>query len=246
MTNTQGLTTSIRDRIILALDVSTLAEAINIVEETREFVGSYKVGLELFSNVGREILDRLRAMEVPVFFDGKFHDIPNTVAGAVRAITSAGVFMLNVHATGGATMLRIASRECKQVASDAGIPAPKLLGVTLLTSMDDRTLASDFGWHEEAKTLVLRLALLCQRCGLDGVVASPQESALVREACGPDFLIVTPGIRPAWADSGDQLRVMTPKEAIANGSDYIVVGRPVTQAQEKQEAAKRLLAELET
>jgi orotidine-5'-phosphate decarboxylase len=225
--------------------VTTIADAICIVEETRQYVGAYKVGLELFSNVGPKILDELKKAKVPVFFDGKFHDIPNTVAGAVRAITSLGVFMLNVHATGGAAMLTAAAEACQQAAADAGVATPKLLGVTVLTSIDDNTLRNDLGWNEEAKHLVTRLAILCQKCGLDGVVASANESQALRQACGPDFLIVTPGIRPSWSEALDQKRVTTPKEALINGSDYLVVGRPITHAKDRGEAAKRLLAELE-
>jgi len=234
-----------RERIIVPLDVMTIADALAIVEETRPYVGAYKVGLELFSNVGPQILDELKKLEVPVFFDGKFHDIPNTVSGAVRAITSVGVFMLNVHATGGAAMLTQAAETCKQTASECKLVAPKLLGVTILTSIDDNTLRNDLGWHEEAKNLVTRLAILCQKSGLDGVVASANEAQLIRHACGPEFLIVTPGIRPAWSEALDQKRVTTPKEALSNGSDYLVVGRPITHAKDRREAAKRLLAEIE-
>lgn len=234
-----------RERIIVPLDVMTIEEAIAIVDETREYVGAYKVGLELFSNVGPAVLDELQKKEVPVFFDGKFHDIPNTVSGAVKAITSLGVFMLNVHATGGAAMLTLAAETCKQTATECKLDAPILLGVTILTSIDDDILRNELGWNEEAKNLVARLALLCQKCGLDGVVASANESQAIRQACGPEFLIVTPGIRPAWSQTNDQKRVTTPKEALSNGSDYLVVGRPITHAKDRREAAKRLLAEIE-
>jgi orotidine-5'-phosphate decarboxylase len=234
-----------RERIIVPLDVMTVEHALAIVEETRPYVGVYKVGLELFSNVGPIILDELKKKNVPVFFDGKFHDIPNTVSGAVRAITSLGVFMLNVHAAGGAEMLKQAAETCKKTASECNLLPPKLLGVTILTSIDDNTLRNDLGWNEESKHLVTRLALLCKKCGLDGVVASANESQSIRQACGPNFLIVTPGIRPAWSQAQDQKRVTTPKEALSNGSDYLVVGRPITEAKDRGEAAKRLLTEIE-
>jgi orotidine-5'-phosphate decarboxylase len=236
---------STKERIIVPLDVTTTAEAMTIVEETRDYVGMYKVGWELFSCVGPDILIELIKVKVPVFFDGKFHDIPNTVSGAARAIASLGVQLMNVHAAGGAEMLKGAVEACKQGAAQANVPRPKLLGVTVLTSIDDNILRNELGWNEQAGDLVTRLAKLCQNCGLDGVVASPKESQILRRACGPDFLIVTPGIRPVWSQAQDQKRVTTPSEALKNGSDYIVVGRPITHAKNRREAAKRLLAEIE-
>jgi orotidine-5'-phosphate decarboxylase len=234
-----------KERVIVALDVDTVAEALKVVEQTRDSVGAFKVGLELFSSVGPSILDELKKLDVNVFFDGKFHDIPNTVSGAVRAIASRDVFILNVHATGGAAMLTAAKKSCVEAALQAGVEQPILIGVTLLTSMDSKTLKNDLGLNETPEAFVPRLAKLCLSCGLDGVVASAQETKLIREACGKDFVIVTPGIRPGWSEAGDQVRITTPRQAIENGSDYIVVGRPIVQAADRSDAAKRLLADIE-
>jgi orotidine-5'-phosphate decarboxylase len=234
-----------KSKIIIPLDFPTMAEALACVETLREHVGLFKVGLELFTSVGPKILDELKKLEVEVFLDLKFHDIPNTVAGAVRSTASHGVMMLNVHATGGGAMLKAAVDANKEAAAAARVRQPKLLAVTLLTSMDDGVLKNDLGWDEKAVELVPRLALLAKKVGVDGVVASAQESALIRKACGPDFLIVTPGIRPAWSETGDQSRITTPTQAMKSGSDYIVVGRPITQAKSPTDAAKRLIEEME-
>ena len=234
-----------KSKIIIPLDFPTMAEALACVETLRAHVGLFKVGMELFSSVGPKILDELKKLEVEVFLDLKFHDIPNTVSGAVRAISARGVMMLNVHATGGSAMLKAAVDGNREAATAAGVRQPKLLAVTLLTSMDDNVLKNDLGWDEKAVELVPRLALLAKKVGVDGVVASAQETTLIRKACGPDFLIVTPGIRPAWSETGDQSRITTPAQAMKSGSDYIVIGRPITQAKDPADAAKRVVEEME-
>jgi orotidine-5'-phosphate decarboxylase len=178
-----------------------------------------------------------------VFLDLKFHDIPNTVAGAVRTAASLGTFMLNVHAAGGAAMLRAAVEAARVGAASAGTARPLLVGVTVLTSLSDADLAQ-LGVNHEAMGQALRLARLTQDCGLDGVVCSAREIATIRAACGPAFTLVVPGIRPAWAAAGDQKRTMEPGEAARLGAHYLVIGRPITGAPDPAAALRRVLAEI--
>ena len=211
-------------RIIVALDFPTAAEAIAFSHRLNPQDCRLKVGKELFTAAGPALIETLSKQGFDIFLDLKFHDIPNTVAGACRAAVQLGVWMLNVHASGGRAMMEAAR---KAVGDGAG--RPLLIAVTLLTSMGAQEIA-EVGIVGDAAGAVRRLALLTQASGLDGVVCSAQESALLRAACGPDFKLVTPGIRPASASKDDQQRVMTPAAAIAAGSDYLVIGRPVTQA----------------
>ncbi|GAB4431344.1 MAG: orotidine-5'-phosphate decarboxylase [Chloroflexi bacterium OHK40] len=230
-----------RDRIFVALDVADLPAALTLVEQVRPYVGGFKVGLELCTTVGvPQVVEAIAAAGGAVFLDLKLHDIPNTVAGAVRAVCALGpaVRMLTLHTQGGAAMLRTS------VEAAAVAPArPRLLGVTVLTSIDAAVLAGELGVAEGLEAHVLRLARLALDSGLDGVVASPHEAATVRQACGPGPLIVTPGVRPAWAGVGDQRRVLGPAEALRTGADYLVIGRPITAAADPAAAAARLLAE---
>jgi orotidine-5'-phosphate decarboxylase len=220
-----------RRRLVLALDVPDLDAARALVERVRPHVGALKVGKELFTAAGPEAVTAWRGMDLPVFLDLKFHDIPNTVAGAVRAAGRLGAGWISLHTAGGAAMLQAASR-----ARDAmPEPRPRLLGVTVLTSLDD-PLAD----VEE----VVERALLAQRCGLDGAIASPQEAARLRRACGSDFLLVTPGVRPAGGEPGDQKRVATPADAVRDGADLLVVGRPITAARDPGAAAAALVQEI--
>jgi orotidine-5'-phosphate decarboxylase len=211
-------------RLIVALDFPTAAEAITFSRRVNPQDCRLKVGKELFTAAGPALIETLSKQGFDIFLDLKFHDIPNTVAGACRAAVQLGVWMLNVHASGGRAMME-AARE----AVGAGAGRPLLIAVTLLTSMGPQEIA-EVGIVGDAAGAVRRLALLTQSSGLDGVVCSAQESALLRAACGPGFKLVTPGIRPAASSKDDQQRVMTPAAAIAAGSDYLVIGRPVTQA----------------
>jgi orotidine-5'-phosphate decarboxylase len=181
---------------------------------------------------------------VPLFLDLKFHDIPNTVAGALRSAIHLRPAFVNVHASGGKAMLEAAVQAVAEGAEDAGVPRPQLLGVTVLTSLGEEDLCA-VGQSGPLADQVLRLARLAQSCGLDGVVCSPREIAAIKAACGPDFVLMVPGIRPGWAASGDQKRVMTPGEALAAGADYLVIGRPVTGAQDAAAAARQIVEEIE-
>lgn len=222
-----------KNKILVALDVPTLEAAVGLVRQLAPVVGGFKVGLELMTHVGApQIVDAVKDAGGMLFFDGKFHDIPNTVAGAIRGAVRPGVGMLNVHCLGGPQMMKAAKEAAIAAASEQKIPTPIVLGVTVLTSMDAAQLqAIGMSQVREARDvaiLVGYLALEAKKAGLDGVVASPQEAAMIRDLCGKDFVIVTPGVRPVWAATGDQKRVMTPRDAIDAGADYVVIGRPIT------------------
>jgi orotidine-5'-phosphate decarboxylase len=224
--------------IFAALDTPSPDKAVALAAELRPHVGGLKVGLEFISAAGPEGVKRIVALGLPVFADVKFHDIPNTVLGAVREIAKLGVSILNVHAAGGAAMMRAAAEAAK-----ATVPRPKVIGVTVLTSLDERNLAAT-GIAGSPLDQVVRLAKLAKASELDGVVCSPQEIAAVRAACGADFLIVTPGVRPAGSDMADQRRTMTPAEAMRAGADILVIGRPITGAPDPAEAARTIAEEL--
>jgi len=228
--------------IIVALDVAAKAPALALVERLDPARCRLKVGNELFTRLGPSVVRTLHKRGFEVFLDLKFHDIPNTVAAACAAAADLGVWMLNVHCTGGAAMIAAARARLDQLAGGRR-PAPRLIGVTVLTSLDADDLAA-VGCPGEPRERVLRLAELGRRAGLDGVVCSPQEAALVRRALGPGFLLVTPGVRPAGAAVGDQKRVMTPAQAIAAGADYLVIGRPITGAPDPAAALAAIEQEL--
>lgn len=211
-------------RVIVALDYADARDALALVGRLDPKQCRLKVGKELFTAAGPALIETLVQRGFAVFLDLKYHDIPNTVASACRAAAGLGVWMLNVHATGGRAMMQ-AARE----ALAAQRQPPMLIAVTLLTSMGESDLA-DMGMHGSPAEVVLRLARLAQGCGLDGVVCSALEAQMLKKACGPDFCLVTPGIRPAQAGQDDQKRIMTPQAAVANGADYLVIGRPITQA----------------
>lgn len=231
------------DRLIVALDFSDLSEAERMVKTLSPEVKLFKVGKELFTAAGPRAVEMIRSNGGGVFLDLKFHDIPNTVGAACEAAVRQNVMLLNVHASGGKAMLFQAVKSVHQTAEKMGCVPPILLGVTVLTSLTDADLL-DVGISRKLSTQVERLAELCQECGLDGVVASGQEIDLIRRVTGPDFRIVTPGVRPVWAAHGDQKRIVTPKEAVERGADYIVVGRPITQNADPRAAAKKVLEEI--
>ncbi len=233
-------------RIIVALDVDAPGKAIELVNTLKESVGAFKIGLELVNAAGIGIFEKIRqAGANRIFYDAKFHDIPNTVAGAARAATKLGVWMMNVHCSGGREMMEAAAQAARQEASSLGLEPPKIIGVTVLTSIDESTLCQELRIQGSLVDHVIHLARMAQDAGLDGVVASPQEIESIRAACGPNFLIVTPGIRPTGFEAGDQKRIMTPLEAIKRGADYIVVGRPITQAQNPRQVAQSIANELQ-
>jgi orotidine-5'-phosphate decarboxylase len=233
------------DRFIVALDVSSLEEAEKLLSKLSGTVKVFKIGKELFTSAGPEIVRRVHSQGGKVFLDLKFHDIPNTVAGACTAATKLGVFMLNVHASGGRKMMSMAADAVQKAASETGKSTPILLGVTVLTSMGAEDLA-EVGVSKNLQTQVQDLAKLSKQCGLGGVVASGQEIELIRNAVGNDFYIVTPGVRPAWAAAGDQKRIVTPKEAMDRGASFIVVGRPITHADNPKYAAEQILNEIKS
>ena len=227
-----------RDRLIVALDVGTAAEAQRIVGALGEAATAFKVGKQLFTAEGPQVVRDLVASGRRVFLDLKYHDIPNTAAAAIRAAAGLGVSMLSVHASGGTTMLRAAAE-----AARAARKPPLVLAVTVLTSLSDADL-QQIGVASRAVDQVLRLAALAQTAGCGGVVASPHEVRQLRQSLGAGFVIVTPGVRPAGADKGDQARVATPREAIAAGADYIVVGRPIIEAPDPASAARSIVEEM--
>lgn len=229
------------ERVIIALDVGSLDEAEKVVRATGERAVVYKIGSELFTRCGPSSVELLRKHGKEVFLDLKFHDIPNTVSRAVAAAAALGVKMLNVHAFGGAEMMRAAVEAARRAGGGEG---PKVLAVTVLTSIDESILGEDIGCRRGVEEQVVHLAKVAAGSGLDGVVASAREVAVIRQSVGSEFLIVTPGIRPRWAAKGDQRRVTTPAEALRAGADYIVVGRPVTASENPKEALERIIAEI--
>jgi len=223
-------------KVIIALDTQDEQKALDLVKLLKHRVSIFKVGLELFCSQGPNIVKKINGLGCKVFLDLKFHDIPNTVAGAARAAISTGAFMFNVHASGGREMMS----KVRETVDNAGISEkPIVLAVTVLTSLDEGDL-NDININKSPLDQVKTLALLTKETGLDGVVASPKEITAIREVVGQDFIIVTPGVRPAWAQVGDQKRIMTPAEALEAGADYIVVGRPVTAAPDPVEALDKL------
>jgi orotidine-5'-phosphate decarboxylase len=231
------------ERLFVALDVERLEEAESLLDRLTGVVGGCKIGSQLFTAAGPTAIERALKRGVRVFLDLKYHDIPNTVAGAVREATRLGVFMLNVHASGGLGMMRVAAEAAATAARDFAVPRPLVLGVTVLTSLDRRSLERDLGVPGTVEAHVLRLAERAHEAGLDGCVASPREIAPVRLAMGLRWVIVTPGIRPAARDD-DQARTATPAAAVRAGADYLVVGRPITAATDPVVAARGVLEEI--
>jgi len=235
MTESLSLTMS---PILVALDYHTEAAALEMASRLDPALCRVKVGKELFTSVGPGVVEKLQALGFDVFLDLKFHDIPNTVASAVKAAAELGVWMVNVHASGGRRMMDACVERLANVQNK-----PLLIAVTVLTSMERADLA-DIGLDIDPLEQVKRLASLTSSCGFDGVVCSAQEVLPLRQILPSGFKLVTPGIRPAFAEAGDQRRVMTPKEALAAGSDYLVIGRPITQASDPVDALRKVMAEL--
>lgn len=230
-------------RIITALDVDSLAKMQDLVRRLGADGVYYKVGMELFYSAGNETIRFLHAEGKRIFLDLKLHDIPNTVAQAVRVLTQLGVNLLSIHTQGGRAMMAAAAQAARATAAELGIARPHLIGITALTSFDDKGW-QEIGGHLPIAEQVVQLALLAKASGLDGVVASPREAAMLRAACGEDFLIVTPGIRPAFAQVDDQQRVATPAEALRAGASHLVIGRPITKAEDPAAALRLIMAEI--
>ena len=226
-------------KIIVALDYEKESDALALVDQIDPNLCRLKVGKEMFTTLGMNFVKQLHQRNFDVFLDLKYHDIPNTVARAVRSAADLGVWMVDLHASGGLRMME----EAKRILEPYGKDAPLLIAVTVLTSMEDLDLLQ-IGINASPMEQVLRLAHLTQRAGLDGVVCSPQEVEILRNACGEEFKLVTPGIRPTGADFGDQRRVMTPTAAIRAGSDYLVIGRPITKADNPVEILRSINASI--
>ena len=214
-------------KLILALDVSEYEYAIELLDTFKDVIEVFKVGLELFTVAGPSIIHEIHKRDRKVFLDLKFHDIPTTVSRAAIAAARLGVFMFNVHATGGLEMMKKCSEDVINLCLRENLNKPRMIGVTVLTSMSQDTLKDELGIQHSLNTHVRHLAGLSLKAGLDGVVASAREAAMIRGHCGPGFLIVTPGIRPSWTSADDQNRTMTPRKALQEGADYLVMGRAI-------------------
>jgi len=234
-----------KNKIIVALDVSTADEARKHIVELRDEVGAFKIGLQLITAAGAPFIREVVEDGVKLFLDTKFHDIPNTVAKASVEVARLGVWMFNIHASGGVEMMSRTAESVREVCEKERLTPPKIIGVTVLTSSDQDTLGQ-IGVERDVKNQVVELAKLSKQSGLDGVVASPKEISLIRENISDEnFMIVTPGIRPTFASANDQKRTMSPKEAVQNGADLMVIGRPILNAENPLEAVRKIIQEID-
>jgi orotidine-5'-phosphate decarboxylase len=233
---------SLAEKIIIALDAQTKQEALALVRELPE-AKIFKVGLTLFASEGPHLLQEIQKLDKKIFLDLKLHDIPHQISGAVKAGMGHDIHMMTLHASGGAEMMARAAEAAEAEARQSGRKKPMLLAVTILTSLKKEQL-QEIGMDERVDRQVLRLARLARQNGMDGVVCSPQEIDLIKEEFGRDFFVVSPGIRPLWAAAQDQKRILTPAQAIAKGVDYMVIGRPITQASPPAEAFRKIVEEL--
>jgi orotidine-5'-phosphate decarboxylase len=236
----------IAERLFVALDFPEPHAALVLARQLQPLGVGLKLGLQLYYAAGPDFVRTLEAFTPQLFVDLKLHDIPNTVAGAVSSLVRQGASFFNIHTQGGAAMMRAAVEAASQTAQEMGLPKPTVIGVTLLTSLSQADLGNHLRVVETLSTVdyAVHLARQAQACGLDGVVCSAHEAKAIRQACGPQFKLITPGIRPFSAASGDQSRVMTPTEALRAGSDYLVIGRPITDAADPVEATQAILDEL--
>ncbi len=234
-----------KEKLCLALDVDSLSKAEEMVRLLKDYVGIFKIGLQLFTKEGSKTVETIKNIGGNVFLDLKFHDIPNTVGNAARMATKMGVYMFNIHAAGGSEMMRAAVEAVKEESQKSSFPNPIILAVTVLTSINNAILSKEMNINCGVKDQVLHFADLAQSSQVSGVVASPEEISAIRNKCGNDFIILTPGIRPIWSTAkDDQKRVTTPGEAIKLGADYIVIGRPILNARDPVEASNEILTEM--
>jgi len=228
------------NQVVVALDVSDKNKAAQLFDELGGDAAALKIGLEMFIRFGPEIVQNAVARGAKIMLDLKLHDIPNTVQRAVANVSLLGAELLTIHTTGGMEMMKAARCGIEEAEKNHGVKGPKLLGVTVLTSISEEAMKNELGVIKSVEEQVVSLALLAKEAGLDGVVASPKEIKSIRKACGDDFLIVTPGIRPAGSSVDDQKRVCTPEQAVADGADYLVIGRPILQAENPIEKLKEI------
>lgn len=234
----------VKDRIILALDVDNLDDAKKLVIELKDYVGYFKVGLQLFINHGLGAVKMIKENGGKVYCDLKFHDIPNTVSHACSNLVKNDINFFNIHLQGGSKMIAQAVKTSKDTAKSLGVDSPTILGVSLLSSFGQRTLSEELYVEKNIEEYIIRLAQIAKENGLDGIVAGASEAKRIRQECGEDFIILCPATRPTWAVVNDQVRVDTPAEAIKAGVDYLVIGRPITDAQDKVAAANLIIDEI--
>ena len=236
---------SARERLVLALDVNNFKKAEELVDKLTDYVGVFKIGNQLFTAEGTKVIKMVQEKGGKVFLDLKFHDIPNTVARAAEVVSKLGIYIFDIHTSGGYEMMKATVEASKKLSFALGISKPLILGVTLLTSINQEILEKEIGIKKSLEEQVVHLAKLAEAAGLDGVVASSWEIKALRAACGEGFVILTPGIRPAGKSDDDQKRIMTPQEAIKLGADFIVIGRPITNATNPVKASQEILEEME-
>lgn len=234
-----------KNKIIIALDFDNRDDTLFLVDKLSGRIGAFKIGLELFNLLGPDIIRDIQSTGNRVFYDAKFHDIPNTVAGAISVAARWNLWMINLHCSGGLEMMNAARNSVDRITKQMNIKPPLLIGVSVLTSISDKILMEELGSKDSINSVVLRYARLAQSAGLDGLVCSGHEIPLIRNNIGEKFILVVPGIRPEFSDSSaDQKRVIRPKEAIQSGADYLVIGRPVTRAKEPIDAVQKIIDEI--
>ena len=236
---------SAKDRIILALDVDNIEDVIKYVELLKEYVGFFKVGLPLVVSCGFEAVKIIKEHGGKVYFDGKFQDIPTTMVQACTNLMKKGVDFFNISASGGSKMLTSTVNECKNFAKKNSIEPPVILGVTLLSSFGQKTLTNELGIDMNISNYVLQLSKIAKEAGLSGVIAPDTDAKQIKEELGEDFIVVCPAVRPTWAIVNDQIRIVSPTDAIKAGADYIIIGRPITHAADPTAAAKLIINEIE-
>ncbi len=235
---------NIKEKIVLALDVEDIEDARRLVDRLHPYVGTFKVGLQLYTKYGNAIIDYISGKNANFFLDIKLHDIPNTVEKASENVVLRGANFFNVHATGGLKMMEAAVRGAKKACEKLQKNPPVILAVTMLTSISQDVMNDEFDINTDVSQFAIRLAVLAKNAGMTGVVASSLEAKKIKEACGEDFKVLCPGIRPAWSTKDDQKRIATPKFAIEQGADYLVIGRAVTQAESPIEAMQKIYDEI--